>query len=98
VCVSNGKYVFSNEAHANFLGWSREELVAVEATQRWVEVTHPEDLEREKREMQRMVDGEIDGYQIEKRYIRKNGELRWARTAAWGSAMRRVSSRLFFST
>jgi PAS domain S-box-containing protein len=83
VCVAaNGKYVFSNEAHANFLGWPREELVSVESYQRWVEVTHPDDYVRERRLWQQMADGETEGYQIEKRYIRRNGELRWARTAA----------------
>src|SRR5215471_4607198 len=78
-CVADGKYVFVNETHARFLGFTREELLASDPYQRWVEVTLPEDFAHDRREHQRMIDGESDGYRVEKRYVRRNGEVRWAR-------------------
>ena len=39
----------------------------------WAELTHREDLERDILEFERMLGGEIDGYSLEKRLIRKDG-------------------------
>lgn len=91
-CVADGRYAFSNQAHATFLGHAREEILASDPYQRWLEVTHPDDFERERREQLRMASGESDGYQVEKRYVRSNGEVRWARTDA--VAMRDARGRM----
>jgi two-component system cell cycle sensor histidine kinase/response regulator CckA len=99
-CIANGKYVFSNESHARFLGISRAELLAGDPSQRWIEVTHPEDFEREFREWTRMEEGASDGYQVEKRYIRKDGGVRWARTdaVAMRDAHGSVEARILYIT
>ncbi|MEK8090033.1 PAS domain S-box protein [Thermithiobacillus plumbiphilus] len=41
--------------------------------------THPEDLPRELALRARMLKGEIPSYQLEKRYLRKGGEIMWGR-------------------
>jgi two-component system cell cycle sensor histidine kinase/response regulator CckA len=41
-------------------------------------VTYTDDFPQDRAEFQRMVDGEIDAYRLTKRFIRKNGEVRWA--------------------
>jgi PAS domain S-box-containing protein len=58
----------TNERLVELLGYSREEL----QTMTWADLTHPEDLERDVREFQRMLHGDIDGYSLEKRFVRKD--------------------------
>jgi PAS domain-containing protein len=45
MCTSllTGRYVFSNPAHADFLGCTPEQVVSGDPFQRWKEITHPED-------------------------------------------------------
>src|SRR5688500_6101198 len=86
MCTSllTGRYVFSNPAHADFFGCTPEEVVQSDPYQRWIQITHPEDFERELREVQRLAAGEITTYDSERRCIRANGEIRWTRTAIRG--------------
>jgi PAS domain S-box-containing protein len=46
MCASllDGEYVFSNPAHAGFLGYTPEEIVSSDPHRRWMEITHPEDF------------------------------------------------------
>ena len=55
------------------LGYSKEELLSMEFT----EYTHPEDLEINLQQLQLLLEGKIDGFELEKRYIRKDGEIVW---------------------
>ena len=73
----HGKFLGTNQAYCDFVGFSREEVLAADPYQHWMATTFVEDLEPERRLLQRVVAGEIDRYRIEKRYIRKNGDLRW---------------------
>jgi two-component system cell cycle sensor histidine kinase/response regulator CckA len=82
--VLSGNYVFSNPAHAAFLGSSPQQVVAGDPFQRWKEITHPEDFERELREHQRLAAGEIQAFESQRRLVRKNGEIRWARVTVVG--------------
>ena len=86
MCTSQltGRYVFSNPAHAAFFGCTPEQVVASDPFQRWKEMTHPEDFERELGELQRLAAGEIDSFESERRCIRANGEIRWTRSAIVG--------------
>ena len=59
-----------NPKLCEILGYPREELVALT----WVEITHPDDLAKDVAEFGRVLLSEIDGYSLEKRFIRKNGE------------------------
>jgi PAS domain S-box-containing protein len=60
-----------NDRLIDLLGYSREEL----RTMTWAELTHPEDLEPDFRQFRRMLAGEIKDYPLEKRFIRKDGEV-----------------------
>jgi PAS domain S-box-containing protein len=51
------------------LGYSEEELKACT----WAEITHPDDLQKDVDEFNRVVAGESEGYQIDKRYLRRDG-------------------------
>jgi len=70
-------FLDTNQAYCKFLGFERAELLAKDPYKFWSETTHPEDQERELVELKRLVSGESDSYRIEKRHIRKNGEVRW---------------------
>jgi PAS domain S-box-containing protein len=58
-----------NDALCTILGYRREELLRMT----WAELTHPDDLELDIRQFNRMLGGEIPGYSMEKRFIHKDG-------------------------
>src|SRR4051812_18083338 len=60
-----------NEAICRILGYPREELLH----KSWAELTHPDDLAGDVESFERVLAGEIDGYSMDKRWIRKDGEI-----------------------
>ena len=70
----NGRSMQVNDALCRILGYPKEELI--EKTVQ--EVTHPDDLEADLDHVRRMIAGEILTYQMEKRYIHKEGHVVWA--------------------
>jgi len=62
-----------NEAYCRMLGYSEEELLSL----RFTDFTHPDDLEDNLALLRRLVAGEIDHLNIEKRYFRKDGSIIW---------------------
>src|SRR5213592_1691453 len=73
-CSPEGKYVGANEEFCRILGYRKEELL-----QRGIEdVTHKEDYSRDIKLHRQLVAGEIPFYEIEKRYVRKDGVVIWA--------------------
>ncbi|MDB5943865.1 MAG: sensor histidine kinase [Ramlibacter sp.] len=70
--TSPGKSSFEVNAQlCRMLGYSRQELLGVT----WAELTHPDDLEADLAQFQRVLAGEIDGYTMDKRWIRKDGQI-----------------------
>jgi len=59
-----------NEHLCAMLGYERNELVQFS----WAELTHPEDLAADLVQFERVLRGEIEGYSLEKRFLRKSGE------------------------
>jgi PAS domain S-box-containing protein len=58
-----------NDRLCEILGYSREEL----AERSWAELTHPDDLGADVEAFEQVLRGERDGYQMDKRYLRKDG-------------------------
>jgi two-component system cell cycle sensor histidine kinase/response regulator CckA len=56
-------------------GYSEDELTALT----FLEITHPEDLADSLDHIEHLVRGDVDHYQIDKRYVRKDGESVWVR-------------------
>ncbi|MBL8080034.1 MAG: PAS domain S-box protein [Anaerolineales bacterium] len=72
--VSTGGFIYqSNRALCDFLGYTEDELVNIT----FQEITHPEDLEADVQNVQRMLNGEIETYKMEKRYLHKLGYIVW---------------------
>lgn len=62
-----------NPSFARMLGYSAEEL----QQKTFMEITHPEDLQKDFELFQALVRGEIETYDLPKRYLHKNGEQVW---------------------
>ena len=63
-----------NKAFADMLGYSTNELCQMT----FVDITHPEDRERDLAGYDLVRKGSSDKWQIEKRYVRKDGSIMWA--------------------
>ena len=66
-----GKIAESNRALEEMLGYSHQELQGMP----FARITHPDDLATEERLFAEMITGLRDRYQLEKRYIRKDGAM-----------------------
>lgn len=64
----------SNPALQNMLGYTGEELRQIS----FAEITHPDDIARTIPLAREAVEGKRNHYRIEKRYVKKNGEIMWA--------------------
>ncbi len=60
-----------NDKLCEILGYQREEL----ARKSWADLTHPDDLPADLAQFQRVLAAEIDGYELDKRFIRKDGRI-----------------------
>lgn len=69
----DGRWLRCNPRLLNMLGYSEAELVG----RRYVDFTHPDDLLDTVQRRARLVDGQVDGYRVEKRYRRKDGRWLW---------------------
>ena len=69
----SGKFLRANQKLCEILGYSGEELL----TKTFIEVTHPDDLALSLDARRQALAGTVQIPPIEKRYIRKNGEVVW---------------------
>ncbi|MCC8407897.1 PAS domain S-box protein [Mucilaginibacter sp. UR6-1] len=69
-----GKWLKVNRILANSLGYNAEEFAALT----FQEITHPDDLNTDLELLEKLVNGEISNYEMEKRYYHKNGNIIWA--------------------
>lgn len=69
-----GKWLRSNQALTRILGYTQDELTQIN----FQTITHAEDLEADLDLLRAALRGEIDHYQMQKRYFHKSGKLVWA--------------------
>ena len=63
-------WVQFNDRLCEIMGYPRAEL----AVTTWAEITHPDDLAAEIIQFNRILAGQIDGYTLDKRFIRRDGQ------------------------
>ncbi len=82
IAISQGRASIGKEGENEFIvntmferitGRTREEIQEIG----WVKITHPDDLKEELDNYSRLLSGEIDSYEMEKRYIRPDGSTVW---------------------
>jgi len=74
----DGRFVETNRAYSEITGYTQTELQSLT----FLDITHPEDVNRCARPFRQMLNGKIPSYLIEKRYVRKDGGVVWARISS----------------
>lgn len=69
----DGTWLRVNRRLSEIVGCTREELLAMT----FQDITHPDDLAEDLENLRRLLDGDIQSYQMEKRYFHKNGDVVW---------------------
>ncbi|AJR00320.1 hypothetical protein F652_2330 [Enterobacteriaceae bacterium bta3-1] len=69
----DGRWIQVNPALCQMLGYPADVLTDMT----FQDITHRDDLETDLRQLNALVDGEINSYSMEKRYLRSSGESIW---------------------
>jgi PAS domain S-box-containing protein len=69
----DGRMLEVNRKFCELLGYTKEELL----DETFMDLTHPEDREPNRRLFSKALAGEIEQYYLEKRYLHKNGSSVW---------------------
>ncbi|MDC3988808.1 PAS domain S-box protein [Polyangium jinanense] len=67
----DGRFLRVNRVLCDIVGYAREELERL----RFQDITHPEDREVDLEQAARLIRGDVERYQLAKRYVRKTGEV-----------------------
>ena|GEM_PF-1737165 len=78
VMSMDGRFARINYALCNFLGYEKEELRQLNYQQ----ITVPDDQDASLDEAQHLLDSGASCFQMEKRYLRKDGQIVWGRVTA----------------
>lgn len=70
---TSGRFLRVNKSLCKMVGYSDEELLSLT----FQHITHPDDLEADLAFLHQALEGKIDSYRMEKRYIRKDKTLIW---------------------
>ena len=73
ITAPSGEHLHANKAFCDFVGYSAEEL----RTRRMLDLTHPDDRPRASAARDRLVRGEIEQSNWERRFIHKSGLTFW---------------------
>jgi len=68
-----GQVYSVNPKFAKIAGRTEDEMVHID----WVSITHPDDVQEDLNNMALLNAGKIDGFRMEKRYIRPDGTVVW---------------------
>jgi len=71
--AESGRFTRVNRKLCEITGYSEQELLEMTFSQ----ITHPDDREPDFENWRRMVAGAINEHSVEKRYLRKNGDIAW---------------------
>jgi PAS domain S-box-containing protein len=70
----DGKLERANKSLCDLLGYTEEEMLKLDLA----DIVFPEDLDIDRIPLHRLMDRQISSYQLEKRYVHKNGDIIWA--------------------
>jgi diguanylate cyclase (GGDEF)-like protein/PAS domain S-box-containing protein len=70
----DGRFLKVNEALCKTMGYAKAELMALD----FRTITHPADVDADLEQVQRLLAGKLESYQLEKRYLHKDGRELWS--------------------
>ncbi len=74
IAIANDyKIIYVNLMYEKITGMSKEQICSLD----WESYTHPDDLEQDKKQYQKLKSGEIESYSMPKRYIKPDGHIVW---------------------
>lgn len=73
--TTNGKLTGVNNQFCKMLGYTPEEFSIMTVA----DITHPADRDKHKDLYQNVLDGKLDSFSIDKRYVTKDGGILWAK-------------------
>ena len=71
--TKTGQFIRVNQRYCDITGYSKEEVTA----KTFMKLTHTDDLQADLDNMKQLVNGKIDRFSMEKRYIHKDGAIVW---------------------
>ncbi|PYI91600.1 MAG: hypothetical protein DME97_13310 [Verrucomicrobia bacterium] len=80
--IATARFINANQRYIDILGYTIDELRKLT----FRDYTHPDDLQKDLVEFQKLAAGEIRTYAMEKRYIRKDGAIIWVNLTVTGLA------------
>jgi PAS domain S-box-containing protein len=90
---SDFRFIRVNAAFCRMLGYTEQELISLT----FKDITHPEHIAEDVRQVNELMNGKIPFYQTEKRYVRKDRTIVWGSTGV--NVMRDTDDRfLYFLT
>ena len=69
----DGTFLRINEAFCRIVGYAEADMLALD----FQTITHADDLDADLDQLKQLTAGEIDGYRMDKRYLRADGEEVW---------------------
>ena len=69
----SSKFIRINKTYCDILGYTQQEIVK----KSFIEITHPDDIQEDLDNMEKMKSGEIRDFSMEKRYFKKDGSTVW---------------------
>lgn len=76
--AQSDRILLANPAFSQILGYTAEELQQMD----WRAFTHPDDVPKEMPLIDELIHGKRKSYELEKRYIRKDGKIIWVKLNA----------------
>lgn len=73
IVAPDGRFLEVNDALCRIIGYTAEELSQLT----FQAITHPDDVRADVEQARRLLIGEIESYQMEKRYVRRDGDRVW---------------------
>jgi PAS domain S-box-containing protein len=77
ISTPQGRFLLANSAYCHMLGYTESELQVLD----FASITHPDDLALNLDIRNDILAGRRDSFVLEKRYLRKNGDIQWSRTS-----------------